>query len=64
MLIVNKRSFHIMSTLIRQIFHQPVGEVDVGGALHTPQVYLVGNENSVFVPQVVELIIATEYYLP
>ena len=53
-----------MSTLIRQIFHQPVGEVDVGGALHTPQVYLVGNENSVFVPQVVELIIATEYYLP
>ena len=36
--------------LFFKILYDPVGEVDVGGALHTPQVYLVGNENSVLVP--------------
>lgn len=50
--------------LFFKILYDPVGDVDMGGALHTPHVYLVGNENSVLVPQVVELIIATEYYLP
>ena len=50
MQIANIIVYNDLDIIVFDVFKDPVGDVDVGGALLTPHVYLVGNENSVFVP--------------